>query len=88
MVCLCLYAVATDPAQLTASKKSRVNPFKTNQEGKLVITKSEGVSAVTSEAGGAGEGVEEMDTSEVCMPKVVMIAQCNMLFDFICRQVE
>ena len=61
--------VATDPAQLTASKKLRVNPFKTNQEGKLVITESEDVGGVTSEAGGACEGVEEMDTSEVHMPR-------------------
>lgn len=61
--------VSTDPAQRAAHKKSKGNPFKTNQEGKLLITESEDVSGVTGESGEAGDSVQDMDTSETSRMK-------------------
>ena len=51
--------IATDPAKSAISKKPRGNPFKTNEEGKLVIP---GEDRIGEEA---GEGMD-LDSNEVC----------------------
>ncbi len=58
-VYICVPFSATDPARLAAAKRPKVNPFETNQEGKLVITESEGVGDV------GGDMMDDMDTNEV-----------------------